>query len=87
MATVRVPWVHGICTKPILFFSPSSRGAFRVNWDWSGSPSQCKKYSKVLIHRVVEITEVEIGETQCGFRKLRSYADQSFVVRHLCEIM
>merc|ERR1711895_129466 len=42
-------------------------------------------YGRVLIERVVETSEQQIGEEQSGFRKGRSCADQIFVVRQLCE--
>ena len=44
-----------------------------------------KLYGRVLIERVVETSEQQIGEEQSGFRKGRSCADQIFVVRQLCE--
>ena len=63
-----------------------------------GDPLECSKsrgisllsvpgklYGRVLIERVVETSEQQIGEEQSGFRKGRSCADQIFVVRQLCE--
>ena len=44
-----------------------------------------KLYGRVLIERVVEMTEVAVGEEQCGFRRGRGCVDQIFAVRQICE--
>ena len=46
-----------------------------------------KVFGRILIERVMENTEGQIGEEQCGFRKGRSCADQIFALRQLCEKM
>merc|ERR1712121_507428 len=63
-----------------------------------GDPLECKNnrgisllsvpgklYGRILIDRVVENSEGQIGEEQSGFRKGRSCADQIFVLRQLSE--
>ena len=65
-----------------------------------GDPLECKNnrgisllsvpgklYGRILIDRVVENSEGQIGEEQSGFRKGRSCSDQIFVLRQLCEKM
>ena len=65
-----------------------------------GDPLECKSnrgisllsvpgklYGRILIDRVVEQSEGQIGEEQSGFRKGRSCSDQIFVLRQLCEKM
>ena len=65
-----------------------------------GDPLECKNnrgisllsvpgklYGRILIERVVENSEGQVGEEQSGFRKGRSCADQIFVLRQLCEKM
>ena len=65
-----------------------------------GDPLECKNnrgisllsvpgkvYGRILIERVIENSEGQIGEEQSGFRKGRSCADQIFVLRQLCEKM
>ena len=44
-----------------------------------------KVYGRILIERVIENSERQIGEGQSGFRKGRSCADQIFVLRQICE--
>ena len=44
-----------------------------------------KLFGRVLIKRVRERTECEIGEEQCGFRQGRECMDQVFAVRQVCE--
>ena len=44
-----------------------------------------KVYGRILIDRVIEQSEGQIGEEQSGFRKGRSCADQIFVLRQLSE--
>ena len=39
----------------------------------------------VLIKRVRDGTECQIGEEQCGFRQVRGCIDQVFAVRQVCE--
>ena len=46
-----------------------------------------KVYGRILIDRVIEHSEEQIGEEQSGFRKGRSCADQIFVLRQLSEKM
>ena len=46
-----------------------------------------KVYGRILIERVIENSEGQVGEEQSGFRKGRSYADQIFVLRQVCEKM
>ena len=46
-----------------------------------------KVYGRILIDRVIEQSEGQIGEEQSGFRKGRSCADQIFVLRQLSEKM
>ena len=46
-----------------------------------------KVYGKILIKRVIENSEGQVGEEQCGFRKGRGCADQVFVLRQVCEKM
>ena len=65
-----------------------------------GDPLECKNnrgisllsvpgkvYGRILIERVIENSEGQIGEEQSGFRKGRSCADQIFVLRQVCEKM
>jgi hypothetical protein len=42
-------------------------------------------YGRVLIERVSEITEVQIRDEQCGFRKGRGGVDQVFALKCVCE--
>ena len=44
-----------------------------------------KLYGRVLIERVIEMTESAVGEEQCGFRRGRGCVDQIFSVRQICE--
>lgn len=46
-----------------------------------------KVYGRILIERVIESSESQIGEEQSGFRKGRSCADQIYVLRQVCEKM
>merc|ERR1711888_425040 len=46
-----------------------------------------KVYGRILIERVVENSEGQVGEELSGFRKGRSCADQVFVLRRVCEKM
>ena len=46
-----------------------------------------KVYGRILIERVIENSEGQVGEEQSGFRKGRSCADQIFVLRQVCEKM
>ena len=63
-----------------------------------GDPLECKNnrgisllsvpgkvYGRILIERVIENSEGQIGEEQSGFRKGRSCADQIFVLRQVFE--
>ena len=65
-----------------------------------GDPLECKNnrgisllsvpgkvYGRILIERVIENSEEQVGEEQSGFRKGRSCADQIFVLRQVCEKM
>ena len=65
-----------------------------------GDPLECKNnrgisllsvpgkvYGRILIERVIENSEGQIGEEQSGFRKGRSCADQIFVLRQVFEKM
>ena len=65
-----------------------------------GDPLECKNnrgislfsvprkvYGRILIERVIENSEGQVGEEQSGFRKGRSCADQIFVLRQVCEKM
>ena len=65
-----------------------------------GDPLECKNnrgisllsvpekvYGRVLMERVIENSEGQIGDEQSGFRKGRSCADQIFVLRQVCEKM
>ena len=65
-----------------------------------GDPLECKNnrgisllsvpgkvYGRILIERVIENSEGQIGGEQSGFRKGRSCADQIFVLRQVCEKM
>ena len=65
-----------------------------------GDPLECKNnrgisllsvpgkvYGRILIERVIESSERQIGEEQSGFRKGRSCADQIYVLRQVCEKM
>ena len=44
-----------------------------------------KVYGRVVIDRVRSVTEGEIGEEQCGFRRGRGCVDQVFVIKQLSE--
>ena len=44
-------------------------------------------HSRILIEQVIENSEGQIGKEQIGFRKGRCCADQTFVLRQLCEKM
>ena len=44
-----------------------------------------KIYVKVLINRVAKSTEMKVGKQQCVLSIDRSYADQFYVIRQLCE--
>ena len=44
-------------------------------------------YGRILIDRVIEHSEGQIGEEQSGFRKGRSCADQIFALRQVSEKM
>ena len=46
-----------------------------------------KVYGRVLIERVIECTDGEIGGEQCGFRRGMGCSDQVFAVRQICEKM
>ena len=46
-----------------------------------------KVYGKILIRRVIENSEGQVGEEQSGFRKGRGCTDQVFVLRQVCEKM
>ena len=46
-----------------------------------------KVHGRILKRLVVENSEGQVGEEQSGFRKGRSWADQIFVLRQLCEKM
>ena len=65
-----------------------------------GDPLECKNnrgisllsvpgkvYGRILIERVIENSNEQIGEEQSGFRKGRSCTDQIFVLRQMCEKM
>ena len=75
-------------------------GCFIPLYKGKGDPLVCKNnrgtsllsvpgkvYGRILIDRVIEHSEVQIGEEQSGFRKGRSCADQIFVLRQLSEKM
>ena len=42
-------------------------------------------YGRILINRIRDKTENAIAEVQGGFRKGRGCADQTFIVRQICE--
>ena len=44
-----------------------------------------KVYGRILINRIRDKTEDAIAEVQGGFRKGRGCADQTFIVRQICE--
>ena len=44
-----------------------------------------KLYGRVLIKRVRNVTECEIGKEQCGFRKCSGCMDQVSALRHVYE--
>ena len=46
-----------------------------------------KVYGRILIERVIENSDGQVGEEQSGFRIGRSCADQIFVLRQVCEKM
>ena len=44
-----------------------------------------KLYGRILINRIKDKTENVISEVQSGFRRGRGCADQTFIVRQICE--
>ena len=44
-----------------------------------------KVYGRVLINRIRDKTESAVAEVQGGFRRGRGSADQTFIVRQICE--
>jgi hypothetical protein len=44
-----------------------------------------KVYRRLIIERLKEITEMQIRDEQCGFRKGRGCVDHLFALKCVCE--
>lgn len=42
-------------------------------------------YAAILKNKLKMLTGIEIREHQCSFRKVRTYVDDIFIVKHLLE--